>query len=272
MAAPPEAMPLECKWCGTQYETGKESEEAGFGDFTCKENKRPGQEKYHPGVWNVVHQGRAARLKQEDHARLRARGGQTTAVVGKFRWKCCRSSNRSNPGCQTRTIQVNGPHEPTPASAASVAQIAAVGTAEHARQKAAAQSAREQRGAAAKAEREQRETERRKAAARLELQDEFKVLSQQHQITLASERAQGGAPAAAAPTAAPAAGEVRLAAGVVPSGPFKGMDRAAALRSLNVAFQRDLARFVEEAAPASINLSSCMQEYVEVAAVIKGCG
>lgn len=269
MAAQPEAIPVECKWCGVQYEKSKESEER---DFTCKENKIPGLEKYHPGVWNAVHQGVAARVKQRDHARLRAAAGCTTAAVGKFRWKCCRSNNRSNPGCQTRTIQLNGPHEPTPASAARAAQTAAVGAAKHARQDAAAQSAREQRGAAAKAEREHRETERRKAAARLELQDEFKVLRQQHQTTLASERAHVGVPAAAAPTAAPAAGEVRRATGVVPSGPFKGMGRAAAMHSLNVAFQRDLVRFVEEAAPASVNLSSCMQEYVEVAAIINGCG
>ena len=51
MAAQSEAITLECKWCGTQYEKGKESEKTASGDFKCRKNKRPGQEKYHPGQW-----------------------------------------------------------------------------------------------------------------------------------------------------------------------------------------------------------------------------
>ena len=77
-----------------------------------------------------------------------------------------------------------------------------------------------------------------------------------------------------APAAAPTAGQgetVVLASGVVPSGPFRGQDRAVALQSLNIAFKRDLTRFVDEAAPDSVDLSSCMREYLGLAAEVKGC-
>ena len=50
MAAQSEVITLECTWCGTQYEKGKESDKTFFGAFKCK-GKRPGQEKYHPGKW-----------------------------------------------------------------------------------------------------------------------------------------------------------------------------------------------------------------------------
>ena len=62
-----------------------------------------------------------------------------------------------------------------------------------------------------------------------------------------------------------------LAPGVVPSGPFRGQDRAAALQALNTAFTRDLTRFVEEAAPDSVDLSICMRQYLGLSAEIKGC-
>ena len=47
------------------------------------------------------------------------------------------------------------------------------------------------------------------------------------------------------------------------------MKRQAALQSLNAAFTRDVVRFVDEAAPAVIDLSACMQEYLGVANEIK---
>jgi hypothetical protein len=61
-----------------------------------------------------------------------------------------------------------------------------------------------------------------------------------------------------------------LAPGLVSSGPFRGHTRPAALVQLNKAFHRDVARFVEEAAPDSVDLSSCMREYLGLAAEIKG--
>ena len=80
------------------------------------------------------------------------------------------------------------------------------------------------------------------------------------------------APPAPAPPPPTRQGEtVALAAGVVASGPFRGQDRAAALQSLNTAFIRDLACFVDEAAPDPPNLSSCMREYLGLAAEIRGC-
>jgi len=86
----------------------------------------------------------------------------------------------------------------------------------------------------------------------------------------------GGSPKPATPAAASASAEaaaapVALASGVVPSGPFKGQERAAALQSLNIAFARDLSRFVDEAAPDSVDLSSCMRQYLGLSAEIKGC-
>lgn len=78
------------------------------------------------------------------------------------------------------------------------------------------------------------------------------------------------APAAAAPAPAPAPATM-LAPGLVSSGPFRGHTRPAALVQLNKAFRRDVARFVEEAAATdSVDLSSCMREYLGLAAEIKG--
>lgn len=95
--------------------------------------------------------------------------------------QCCQSvgNGYSAPGCTTRTVQTNGPHEPTPASLARAKQIAAVGAAEHARREAAAKAERAKRIAAEQAERRRIETEKRKAAARLELRDELQTLRQQ---------------------------------------------------------------------------------------------
>ena len=133
--------------------------------------------------------------------------------------KCCRNTDKSNPGCQTRTVaKPGGKHEPTPQSLARAKEVAEVGNAEH---------------------------------ARLE--------------TIANaERAQ--------PEAAAAAGthDVVIASGPVQSGPFRGLERAAALQSLNTAFARDVARFVEEASPDSVDLSSCMRQYLGLSAEIKG--
>ena len=65
---------------------------------------------------------------------------------------------------------------------------------------------------------------------------------------------------------------VILAPGVVPSGPFKGLSRPAALHSLNISFKRDISRFIREAAdPDTVDLTSCMREYLGLVAEIKGC-
>lgn len=62
----------------------------------------------------------------------------------------------------------------------------------------------------------------------------------------------------------------KLAPGDVPSGPFRGMPRAAAMASLNAAFVRDLDKFVQEAKPNTVDLSSCMRQYLGLAAEIRG--
>jgi hypothetical protein len=63
---------------------------------------------------------------------------------------------------------------------------------------------------------------------------------------------------------------VVLAPSVVPSGPFKDLSRAAALHSLNISFKRDISRFMHEAAdPDTVDLSSCMREYLGLVAEIK---
>eukprot|EP00039_Didymoeca_costata_P015909 m.276638 g.276638 ORF g.276638 m.276638 type:complete len:186 (-) comp16303_c0_seq2:150-707(-) len=61
-----------------------------------------------------------------------------------------------------------------------------------------------------------------------------------------------------------------LAEGDVPSGPFRGMPRDAALDALNKAFIRDIKKFTEEVKPNSVDLSSCMRQYLGMAAEIKG--
>lgn len=60
-----------------------------------------------------------------------------------------------------------------------------------------------------------------------------------------------------------------LSSGLVPTGFYKGCDRAAALLSLNTAFQRDLARFIAAAAPDPVDCSSCMQQYMDLVAEIR---
>ena len=90
-----------------------------------------------------------------------------------------------------------------------------------------------------------------------------------------TEEAEDPAPA---PAPAPAPGctradevvQVQLADGPVPSGPFRGQDRAAALHSLNTCFASDLKDFIEAAKPDSVDLSSCMRQYLGLAAEVKG--
>ena len=54
----------------------------------------------------------------------------------------------------------------------------------------------------------------------------------------------------------------------VPSGPFRGKSRAAAVLALNERFAKDMQTFVGE--EQAINLGSCMREYLGLLAEIKG--
>eukprot|EP00729_Bicosta_minor_P010881 gene10881-12135_t len=159
MAARWQEVPVECKHCGEQYKEDGKGKSSGA---KCSANITTVDKKYHPGTY------------------------------------CCQKSDKSAPGCKTRTVQTNGPHEPTPASLAHAKQIAAVVAAEHARREAAAKAERAKRIAAEQAERRRIETEKRKAAARLELRDELQTLRQQHQHALDTERARSNHLAATA--------------------------------------------------------------------------
>ena len=56
--------------------------------------------------------------------------------------------------------------------------------------------------------------------------------------------------------------------GPVPSGPFRGKSRAAAVLALNERFAKDMQIFVGE--EQAVNLASCMREYLGLLAEIKG--
>ena len=100
------------------------------------------------------------------------------------------------------------------------------------------------------------------------------VQQQQQQQHAALGSGGGGQPATAtvpAPIARLHDAGAAAPAGAVPSGPFKGMERAAAMQLLNESFTRDLALFVADAAPGSVDLSSCMQQYLSLASEINRC-
>jgi hypothetical protein len=61
---------------------------------------------------------------------------------------------------------------------------------------------------------------------------------------------------------------VILAAGHVPSGPFHGQRRGAALKMLALLFVKQIKQFVEAAKPDTVDLSSCMRQYLGYAAEI----
>ena len=60
------------------------------------------------------------------------------------------------------------------------------------------------------------------------------------------------------------------AARPVPSGPFAGMDRNAAVEALNLAFHRDMKEFTDAALPATVDLSSCVRQYMALLSEITG--
>lgn len=100
------------------------------------------------------------------------------------------------------------------------------------------------------------------------------AVQQQQQQHAALGSGGGGQPATAtvpAPIARSHDAGAAAPAGAVPSGPFKGMERAAAMQLLNESFTRDLALFVADAAPGSVDLSSCMQQYLSLASEINRC-
>ena len=85
----------------------------------------------------------------------------------------------------------------------------------------------------------------------------------------AASTARTPSPSTARAAAAAAAIPFPYPAGAVLSGPFVGMERKAALVSLNRAFVRDVKTFVAAATPDTIlDLSECMQEYLALAAAI----
>ena len=66
------------------------------------------------------------------------------------------------------------------------------------------------------------------------------------------------------------AGADGLAAGLVESGRFRGLQRSVAIVSLNDTFASTMTKYIAEEA-AGVDLSTCMREYLGLLAEIKGC-